>query len=274
MSILLEALKKSEQQRQLGKTPTLQTTTESAESGQSGPGQWVIPLMVVLSLAAMTWFGWQQYRAPETIEVAQSGDGNAVTEKPKPVPRTMTETYKAPQTSGRASLGVPPIIAGKDQKNVQEEDKSRLNKSFVEFAAKDTGQEKPGIFDSSNPDDNTAGSDQPEVVRPTSRGTGEAPDQVEESNRVLKATSTQTKLEPHVSRPISYWELPQGIRDNLPEIKITVLVFAENAKDRFLLTNGQRLIEKDELQSGLVLDEIRRDGAVFTYRKYRFFVSS
>jgi general secretion pathway protein B len=66
--------------------------------------------------------------------------------------------------------------------------------------------------------------------------------------------------------------LPQGVRDNLPEIKITVLVYAEEPDDRFVLTNGQRLAEKDELQSGLVLDEIRRDGAIFLYRKYRFLV--
>ncbi len=77
-----------------------------------------------------------------------------------------------------------------------------------------------------------------------------------------------------LQKPISYWELPQGIRDNLPEIKITVLVYAENPDDRFLLSNGQRMVEKDELDGGLVLDEIRKDGAVFLYRNYRFLVKS
>jgi len=81
-------------------------------------------------------------------------------------------------------------------------------------------------------------------------------------------------VEPHVAEPISYWELPQGIRDDLPEIKITVLVFAEHPGDRFLLSNGQRLVEKDELDGGLVLDEIRKDGAIFLYRNYRFLVKS
>jgi hypothetical protein len=66
--------------------------------------------------------------------------------------------------------------------------------------------------------------------------------------------------------------LPQGIRDDLPPIKITVLVYAERPGDRFLLTNGQRLVEKDQLDGGLVLDEIRKDGAVFLYRNYRFLV--
>jgi len=81
-------------------------------------------------------------------------------------------------------------------------------------------------------------------------------------------------MEPHIPEPISYWELPQGIRDSLPEIKITVLVYAEHPGDRFLLSNGQRMVEKDELDGGLVLDEIRKDGAVFLYRNYRFLVKS
>jgi general secretion pathway protein B len=58
----------------------------------------------------------------------------------------------------------------------------------------------------------------------------------------------------------------------MPELKINVLVYAEKPEDRFLLINGQRLVEKEELTDGIVLDEIRRDGAVFRYKKYRFLV--
>jgi hypothetical protein len=31
-------------------------------------------------------------------------------------------------------------------------------------------------------------------------------------------------------------------------------------------------VEKEELAPGVILDEIRRDGAVFSYRNYRFLV--
>jgi hypothetical protein len=55
----------------------------------------------------------------------------------------------------------------------------------------------------------------------------------------------------------------------MPELKIMVLVYAEEAEDRFLLINGQRLVENEELEEGLLLEEIRREGAVFTYRNYR-----
>jgi hypothetical protein len=79
-------------------------------------------------------------------------------------------------------------------------------------------------------------------------------------------------VEPVASEPISFWQVPQALRDGLPEIRITVLVYAEAVEDRFVLINGQRLVEKEELAPGVVLDEIRRDGAVFSYRKYRFLV--
>jgi general secretion pathway protein B len=84
--------------------------------------------------------------------------------------------------------------------------------------------------------------------------------------------SGRSRVEPHIAEPISYWELPQGVRDNLPDFNITVMVYADNPADRFLLIDGDRLVEKEEWDSGVVLDEIRRDGAIFKYRKYRFLV--
>jgi hypothetical protein len=60
----------------------------------------------------------------------------------------------------------------------------------------------------------------------------------------------------------------------MPELHITVLVYAENPQDRFLLINGERLREKEEVSEGLVLEEILRDHAIFSYRNYRFQVKS
>jgi general secretion pathway protein B len=95
----------------------------------------------------------------------------------------------------------------------------------------------------------------------------------------VAATRDQAPVEPppatprpRETEPISFWELPQSVRDSLPDLRITVLVYAEQPGDRFVLIGGNRVVEKDQLQDGVVLDEIRRDGAVFTYRNYRFLV--
>ena len=58
----------------------------------------------------------------------------------------------------------------------------------------------------------------------------------------------------------------------MPEIKFSVLVFASDPADRFVLINGQRFGEGDSVQSGLMVKEIRREGVVFSYRLYQFLV--
>jgi general secretion pathway protein B len=69
---------------------------------------------------------------------------------------------------------------------------------------------------------------------------------------------------------IDFWELPDNVRSDLPEMRLSVMVYAEQPEDRFVLLNGQRLYEGDELQPGLVVSEVRRDGVIFSFRRYRF----
>ena len=68
--------------------------------------------------------------------------------------------------------------------------------------------------------------------------------------------------------------MPQDVRDSLPDLHITVLVYAEEPSERFVLIGGKRVVEKEEVEQGVVLEEIRREGVGFQYRKYRFLVKS
>ena len=72
--------------------------------------------------------------------------------------------------------------------------------------------------------------------------------------------------------PIGYWELPDSVRNNLPEIKFTVLVYAGNPADRFVLVGGERLREGDRFPPDVLVQEIRRDGVVFKHKLYEFLV--
>ncbi len=238
MSILLEALKKSEQTRKLGETPGLATPVEDEAAPGMTAGGMVPVLLIVLSAIVMAWFGWQQFTRPEPVATAgeppvvstREDPAPAIADEQEPGPRTLTENYRA------------------------REERQNLQQSVEQFVA----EQEPG----------------PEPAEPDSDPAADAEEAIE---RLAQETEPEEPaadpgLAPHIAEPISYWELPQGVRDTLPEIKITVLVYAEEPSDRFLLSNGQRLVEKDELDGGLVLDEIRRDGAVFKYRKYRFLV--
>jgi general secretion pathway protein B len=56
----------------------------------------------------------------------------------------------------------------------------------------------------------------------------------------------------------------------LPDLHLDVHVYATNPADRFVYINMRKYREGAELQDGLTLERIRRDGVVLNYRGLRF----
>jgi hypothetical protein len=72
MSILLDALKKSEAQRQLGDTPTIHSSVEGEATVGKSTRMWIPLVLIVLSVSIMAWFGSRQYRVPDgTVSIAE-----------------------------------------------------------------------------------------------------------------------------------------------------------------------------------------------------------
>lgn len=252
MSILLDALKKSEEQRQLGKTPDIHDTVDHKPAGERRPAQLWLPLvMIVVAVVAMSWFGLKQYRKPEmelvsgepAISQRQVPEASVQPEQTTPgsTPRTPVESFNAPAEQAAA------VKNGSDAQDEQR--RQELAQSFNQFS-----EPEPEAAETELAEADPAV--QKEAVPATT---------------VERQSTEPTPVQPHESGPLSYWELPQNIRDSLPEFHITVMVYAEKPENRFLLINGQRMVEKDNL-NGVVLEEIQRHGAVFRYRNYRFLV--
>ena len=262
MSILLDALKKSEEQRRLGEAPGVHSPADHDPDGAvRRPPRWpwllvLVPIVLLAAWFARAWF--EPAEQPSVAETSAVSERPAESQRPTPanealqralekrgspaatLPRTPVEDYRAGQTEREA---------GPSEEADPAEDKLRsLNRSFTEFENPEPAASGPG--------NETAG-----VPPPTRAETAETPPPAGEE----QAAGSR---EPE---PVSFWELPQNVRSGLPEMRITVMVYAEDPRDRFLLINGQRMEEGDSL-SGVVLDEIRRDGAVFRYRNYRFLI--
>lgn len=60
------------------------------------------------------------------------------------------------------------------------------------------------------------------------------------------------------------------VSDGLPALHLDLHVFANRPKDRFVMINMHRLGEGDSLPSGVRVDAIRPDGAVLTFRGTQF----
>lgn len=251
MSILLDALRRSEEQRRLGEVPDIHSPLASGQADSPGWRRWAVWGAAGAIALAVVWAGWQRFGTGDAAPAAAVESAEVITGGAETARRAPAEK---PSGDGTNEPAAAPAGAAKPRR-------ARVNQSFTEFEASQqplAGQAPvapPQAAQSAPP-----AAEAPAVAPPDQPAATPAP------------RPEPRAAEPRATQPISFWELPQGVRDSLPDLRITVLVYAERPEDRFVLLAGTRMVEKDTLQDGVVLVEIRRDGAVFTYRNYRFLV--
>lgn len=280
MSILLEALRKSEKNQRPVAVPTIdqdEPGSQDTKTMSRGP----LMLLLVAAVIVIAWLVLRQYQPSEDVyqppvalpaesatrtttpvEAQKTPDmanaDSAVTKEPSGGQRTPVESYKPP-----VAIATAPIAP-------RLEDTAPMQASQTQTGQKQTNGRpvRPSSQQASASGEATKPLTRPKTVpqnKPNTSQAKTAPDKTQ----LAKAG---TDFKPQEPAPISYWELPDSIRADIPEIKFSVLVYANEPADRFVLSNGQRLKEGDSYQQGLVVEEIRRDGVVFSYRLYRFLV--
>ncbi len=254
MSILLEALRKSEKGQTPVEPPTIHTDQHisvASEPIRKGP----MAGLLLLALLLIAWIVWRQYepsvvndQPPQTAPARQDGAIKTPVSsmQSKDVAPGSTDSGKAASTTRRTPV-----------ENYQPETQATSTPATSTPATSQASTVNPGTTGL-----NTTGP-QPPVAAGADRQVGSGPAKKPSGTGGVGAKQPQ---------PISYWELPDAIRADVPEIKFSVLVYAIEPADRFVLVNGQRLVEGDSYGQGLVVEEIRRDGVVFSYRLYRFLV--
>lgn len=65
-------------------------------------------------------------------------------------------------------------------------------------------------------------------------------------------------------------ELPAAIRQEIPKMSISGHVYSAEAEGRLVGINDQLVREGESPAPGLILEQITPDGMIFSYRKYRF----
>lgn len=69
---------------------------------------------------------------------------------------------------------------------------------------------------------------------------------------------------------LAFEELPPAIRQEIPSMTVQLHVYSGKASERMVSINSSRLREGDFLTVGLRLEQITREGMVFSYKGYRF----
>ena len=249
MSILLEALRKSEKNQHLREAPTIHSDDQPGSVSEPLPTG-LLALLLITALFVSGWSVWRQYRPPAAdfqppvTQVAKENNVDSTS-----LPEDKQGKQAVPSSPSANTLST----------------QTRTPVESYEPPVSDVAQTKPVVKNKARKTAaRNAKNEQPEPGKAKS---------TEQKKSTSKAAKTEKQeYHPGEPEPISYWELPDAVRASVPEIKFSVLVYATNPADRFVLINGQRLGEGSKAEPGLVVKEIRRDGVVFSYRLYQFLV--
>jgi hypothetical protein len=91
-----------------------------------------------------------------------------------------------------------------------------------------------------------------------------------------RETGLMEDLQPLISetRPArkepDYRQVPASMKNNIPKIALSFLIYSDKPADRRVTINGKVLREGDEVSEGLKLESITHEGAVLSYKGFRF----
>jgi len=238
MSLILEALKKSEAERQRGQAPGLFVEQAPlARARREGAPAWAYALGALL-LVVLAVFGWREWSrgesaAPSPQPSPASGRGSEAA-APPPAGRGGEAAVLQPAGEGgeAAVLPLPSVGEGRG-----------------EGAVVRAGPPAPAPMPSPQPSPASGRGSEAAVLQPAGEG-GEA--------AVLQPAGPGREAGsiPRLA------DLAAGERAALPPLKLTMHVFADDPGARFVILDGRRLGEGAMVAEGVVLRDIDRDGVV------------
>lgn len=251
MSFLLDALRKSEKQKHLGQAPTIHSSSIPDQHRWANRRLGLLLVLLLPVLLVLAWSGLKDFFQGVTNQPQQPRSPVVVGQQVPPA-----QPGQAADTDRKALPEIPVHAASNGQQSAARTPVESYVEPLPDPDLVTTQQAEPY--------------NGPAVIEQASvQDEGESAGQFALPGETNQAPAQPTRQEFAL---ISYWELPPSVRAQLMEMRITVMVYSDTPEDRFILMSGRRLVAGDEPQSGLVLEEIRRDGAVFSFRLYRFLV--
>ena len=248
MSYILDALKKSEEERKRGTVPDLMAVQDTRVQEQGKRHWWHYLLLVALLLNAGMFLWW--------LAPWDTGKPNLSADSPNrqnPLPEKAILSEEKNQREKPLPAQTGPLAKTPIEKKVSErEDNS------VQTKASAQGQ----IPSTSAPAVETQES---RVTSPSLSlqvpGATPAP---------FETTSPGKSTHAGGSMVYNLHELPPSIQQHLPAFSITAHVHTGDPASGMVKVNGQMMREGQDLSPGLKLEKIVTDGVIFRYQNYRF----
>ena len=239
MSYILDALRKSDQQRQRGAAPTLLAGQATAVAPRQ-PAFLAYGLLAAVLVGAGMVIGWlrpwqPEQAAPGSAELVAAKPLESTPRQPPPAP---SEMAPQPKPELQVQNATPPAHASPAPARVP-------TKPQLPARAKPKTDGTPREADAA-------------VPRKTAAPAPEQP------------VGTAAADAARVQTVISMAELPHSVQQELPAMTISVHAYSGNPGDRLVGINNRMLREGEYVVPGLRLEQITRDGMIFGYKGYSF----
>lgn len=281
MSLILEALKKSERQRRLGESPSIGSPIMTVRRRRS-----VLPALIGLiavGLGVLWWMNREPDPAPASETTAQPTVAPPASPPVAPATRTPVildgQTAQAPQTPERArSTAATRMPRSKVPADATSGLPAELREQVKsgEVVVAHPNLLKPGqpatIEEGAPPAASEAIEPPPparEAVTAARVAPAATPPPPAPANKPARREPPAAPTAPVASAVPMIWELPLAVRRDLPDLALTMHVFAIAPENRFVIINGERRVEGDSI-GDLALVEIRSDGVLLEREGQRF----
>ena len=243
MSLILEALRRADSERERGAVPGLHAqpvpafSTEAPTQARARPWLWIAIVAGALVLAALAWViaGRDAPRQAAVPVIAQS----PAAPPPAPVapsipPAATAAAASAASAPAPTAAAAPPPRAGAPE-------------------AQPVAEPAPWPAPESSRRAAT-----PDIAAAQATSKQEA-----KAGQPVSATAAEQPITPRS-------QLPENVRSQLPPLAVGGSIYSASAPDRSVIIDGRLYRENDRLTADLTLEQIRPRSAVLRYKGYRF----
>ena len=290
MSLILDALKKSEEKRQLGQAPTLGSSI-LATRPRRNLLPYIVAAIVLVALIGLWQFNKYKHSHRSKAAVVAGAPAAPAPAATSPVRSNHAPTANpagvaavAPATTAAAPISPPPVTSAAPPSSMVFGGKKTVAAAAAPAVAPKAAAPVAAPTPTPAPAVATAPATAPAVAAPATQATtpppafGAAPASktaapaapVAPSPVVVpdntRAPAPATAANPDAKPVQAYYELPFPVRKDLPAIKISMHVYAVDPAQRFIVVNNVHQGEGDSIEGGVTVREIRPTDIVLEFQ--------
>jgi general secretion pathway protein B len=291
MSYILNALRKSEQERQAGEVPSLANSFTEHQIKTKRWISWLFIALVIIILILITfiWLNWQapQVQSKKTDTKSEQVHPKKVSAATPDMPvkeplltspvKTANLNHPIQPIAEKPKPSISKIVQKKHQKRIKQQESSTPKETDIQQAAPASSAFQKQAEITKAPRPNTVASIAKKSSPPgTTTDTENKMDEpAVETIKTEKPLSETAHIEPPLAEESEadtpkLSELPLEFRRRVPHLNINVFVYADDPKDRFVIIDMIKYTPNAQIAEDMELVQILNDSLVVDFRGKTF----